>query len=258
MAAGAAVLLAGACTGDEGQPAPEPEQQSTPDDPSETADATPGEETGTGKPGDAPVSEASGEPDSIHVLVNKAEPLDPLDYEPEDLTGVDIPQRYGGQQMREEPAGALEELFAAAAQEDLELEVTTAYRDYAHQQALYDSRYAEQGQEATDELTARPGHSEHQTGLAVDLSFPGNEDCYLSTCFGETEQGQWLGERAWEFGFIIRYPEGAEETTGFDYEPWHLRYVGEETAEAVVEEGTTLEEYWDQSAAPEYETDYDG
>ncbi|GAA4473791.1 hypothetical protein GCM10023190_06610 [Enteractinococcus fodinae] len=146
--------------------------------------------------------------------------------------------------------------MADAADDGIELWVTTAYRDFAHQQALYEQRLAELGQEAADKFTARPGYSEHQTGLAVDMSFAGNTDCNLRECFAETEQGQWLAEHVARFGFIIRYPEGAESITGYSYEPWHLRYVGVPTAHEVTEQDVTLEEYWNQPAAPDYTADY--
>ena len=93
-------------------------------------------------------------------------------------------------------------------------------------------------------------------GLAVDMSFEDNNDCNLRACFADSEQGKWLAEHAAQFGFIIRYPEGAEAITGYSYEPWHLRYVGEPTAIDVTELGITLEEYWAQPPAPDYKEDY--
>ncbi|MBE1524308.1 M15 family metallopeptidase [Nesterenkonia lutea] len=208
---------------------------------------------GTGRPAAGPDSE----PDSVHVLVNKQNPLDPLDYTPDDLRHVDAPHEFEEAPLREEAAGAYEELHAAADEAGLELWATTAHRDYDFQQTLYEQRLFQDGAAAADRVSARPGHSEHQTGLAVDVADLQNRECYLRTCFGDTEQGRWLEVHAAEFGFIIRYPEGAEEITGFDYEPWHLRYVGEEAARAVTERGLTLEEYWDQPPAPDYENEYE-
>lgn len=241
------LLLITACAGEGSQ---EGGGQQT-EEPS-TEDSTV-EEPSAEEPDNDAASEASGDPDSIHVLVNKINPLDPADHEPSDLVVPDVPMEFEGQQMRDEAAAALEELFDDAEEDDIDLLVTTAYRGYEHQLALYEGYAEDLGQEAADEVSARPGYSEHQTGLAVDLSHPGNEDCYLSVCFGDTPAGEWLAENAHEHGFLIRYPQDAAEVTGFSYEPWHLRYAGKETAADVVEQDLTLEEYWGQPAAPDYE-----
>lgn len=84
------------------------------------------------------------------------------------------------------------------------------------------------------------------------MSFEDNHQCNLHACFAETQQGQWLAEHAHRFGFIIRYPENAKEITGYSYEPWHLRYVGEPTATEITSQDVTLEEYWNQPPAPDY------
>ncbi|GAB3191369.1 hypothetical protein GCM10027061_18890 [Nesterenkonia suensis] len=203
------------------------------------------------------VSDASFDPDSIHVLVNRLNPLDPLDYSPDDLVTPPVRSVREGMLLREEPAEALAELFDASDAEDLQLTLTSAYRSFEYQRTLYDARAAEMGVEGADEYTARPGHSEHQTGLAADVIAHDNPTCGLGSCFGDTEEGIWLAENARRFGFIIRYQEGAEDITGYAYEPWHLRYVGEETAEAVYAEDLTLEEFWEEPAAPEYPEDGD-
>ncbi|WP_010524155.1 M15 family metallopeptidase [Nesterenkonia sp. F] len=195
------------------------------------------------------VSSASRNPESKHVLVNRRNPLQPQDYEPE-VRVLDVEMVYAGQEMRPQAADALEELFAAAEQQGHTLQVTTAYRTYSHQKALYDQRLEASGREVADEYTARPGYSEHQTGLAVDVT--SNHDCQLQGCFGDTAEGRWVAEHAAEHGFVIRYPEGDADITGYSYEPWHLRYVGVETARAVQRAGVTLEEYWGEPAAAEY------
>lgn len=138
-------------------------------------------------------SEASFDPESIHVLVNKQHALEVEDFEPTDLVAPDVPQQYGGQQLREEAAAALEELVSEATKDGIDLWVTTAYRDFEHQRALYKQRHAEGGQQAADELTARPGFSEHQTGLAVDMSFEGNTDCNPSGLFRRYGAGRVVG-----------------------------------------------------------------
>lgn len=195
------------------------------------------------------VSSASRDPESKHVLVNRRNPLQPQDYEP-DVRALDVEMVYPGQEMRPQAADALEELVAAAEQQNHVLKVTTAYRTYNHQKALYDQRLEASGREVADEYTARPGYSEHQTGLAVDVT--ANHDCQLKGCFGDTPEGEWVAEHAAEHGFVLRYPEGAADITGYSYEPWHLRYVGVETARAVHQAGVTLEEYWGEPAAAEY------
>ncbi|GAA1181213.1 hypothetical protein GCM10009674_19030 [Nesterenkonia xinjiangensis] len=201
------------------------------------------------------VSDASFDPDSIHVLVNRLNPLEPLDYQPDDLVTPEVRSVRDGMLLREEPSEALVELFEASDAEGLLLTLTSAYRSHGYQQTLYDARAAEMGVEGADEYTARPGHSEHQTGLAADVIAYDNASCGLGACFGDTAEGIWLAENAHRFGFIIRYQEGSEDITGYAYEPWHLRYVGVETAEAVHEEAVTLEEFWDEPPAPEYPSD---
>lgn len=214
------------------------------------------EPTPTEEPEPERASDPSWDADSISVLVNKQNPLDPPDYEPEDLRELEVPMHYPDQRLRAEPADALEELFEAATDEGHHLAVTTAYRDYDHQLALYDNWYWERGQEATDAMSARPGYSEHQTGLAVDILTASDHPDELLESFGDTPEGIWVAENAHEFGYLVRYPEGAEEITGYQYEPWHLRYVGVETAAEVYDVDVTLEEYWEQPAAPDYEYDY--
>lgn len=251
----AAFLLCTGCVSPNSTSSPTDASNPTPRQTSEiTPSADPTEPSPTASTEEAePHSEASSDPTSIHALVNKHHALEPEDFEPEDLTELEVPQQYGGQRLREEAAATLEELVAAAANDEVELWVTTAYRNYEHQQGLYKQQIAAVGQDAADELVARPGYSEHQTGLAVDMSFDGNQDCKLHACFAETPQGQWLAENAHEFGFIIRYPDGTDDITGYSYEPWHLRYVGEPTAEEVTSQEITLEEYWDVPAAPDYQ-----
>lgn len=253
------VMVASACT--EGEcPAQSPtDEKRTAQETDPELDPSPGsgQRSDTAEsPDSEPVSQASQDPNSVHVLVNKQQPLDPLDYAPEDLREVDAPREFSEAPLRAEAAGAYEELYAAAAEEGIDLWVTTAYREFDFQQALYEQRFFEDGATAADRVSARPGYSEHQTGLAVDVADLEDRECYLRACFGESEQGRWLSERSAEFGFVIRYPEDAEEITGFQYEPWHLRYVGEETARDVAQRGVTLEEYWDEPPAPDYDQEY--
>lgn len=209
------------------------------------------------EPSPAPTraSDPSWDPDSIHVLANRQNRLDPPDYAPEDLVYPEVPQ-YGPEDammLRQEAADSLEKLFAAGAEEDMHLGFVSGYRSFDYQVQIYGARHAEVGTEQTDLYMARPGYSEHQTGLAADVISIANQDCMLGECFADTPEGQWVAEYAHEHGFVIRYPDGMEHITGYPYEPWHLRYVGEETAAEVFDQELTLEEYWEQPAAPEYD-----
>ncbi|GAA1455552.1 D-alanyl-D-alanine carboxypeptidase family protein [Nesterenkonia lacusekhoensis] len=250
-ASGAALALLVACSNpDSAGPSQGPTAPTTP---AATASEPDPEPSPQPEPTPERASDPSWDPHSIHVLVNPQNPLDPLDYEPHDLVEPDVRiTTETPQLLREESAEALEELFAAIRAEGMELAMTSAYRSYDQQWAIYEDRAAEYGTESTDEAMARPGHSEHQTGLAADVISIDNPDCIHGDCFAETPEGRWVAENAHESGFVIRYPEGAEDITGYQYEPWHLRYVGVDTAQEVFEEDVTLEEYWEQPAAAEY------
>ncbi|WP_237565463.1 M15 family metallopeptidase [Ornithinimicrobium cavernae] len=175
--------------------------------------------------------------DPAHLLavVTKQVPISPLDYEPDDLVtwpGTDY-------RMRAEVREQLERLFAAAREDGHGLRVISGYRSYDTQAGTYDYWVRHYGRAAADATSARPGHSEHQTGLAVDLDSTTGE-CYLEQCFGETAEGQWVAEHAHEFGFLLSYPSAARALTGFAYEPWHLRYVGPRVATDMHERGVLL------------------
>jgi len=147
-----------------------------------------------------------------------------------------------GRYMRAEAVSAFNSLVEQAALDGIELKMTTAYRSYGFQKILYDNYVAQYGEEEAGKFSAKPGESEHQTGLAVDVSSP-SVNYQLTRDFGDTEEGRWLATHAHEFGFILRYPEGKENITGYMYEPWHLRYVGKFVAKEIDLEETTLEEY---------------
>jgi hypothetical protein len=110
--------------------------------------------------------------------------------------------------------------------------------------AKYNMIGAKDGIEDASRYSARPGQSEHQTGLALDLASQSGK-CTLSTCFKDTDEGKWLNENAWKYGFILRYPEGKEEITGYMFEPWHFRYVGKKEAKKIQDSGLTIEEYYE-------------
>ncbi|MDN4475563.1 M15 family metallopeptidase [Demequina sp. SYSU T00192] len=188
------------------------------------------------------------DPDSLTVVVNKQRPLDPLDHVPDDLVTVEgIPN---GVTMRAEAAAAMTALHEAAVEAGAGFSISTAYRAYGTQSSLYAGYVRSRGQDGADRFSARPGYSEHQTGLAADVS---NGVCTLQACFATTAAGQYLAAHAWEHGYIVRYPAGSDAVTGYIYEPWHLRYVGAEVAAAMHDGGiATLEEYFGLDPAPDY------
>ena len=131
---------------------------------------------------------------------------------------------------------ALYEMEEDAAREGIILFLNSGYRDYDTQEAIYNNYVSMDGKEEADTYSARPGHSEHQTGLAFDLNS-------FEESFGETAEGLWLAKNCHKYGFIIRYPKGKEHITGYIYEPWHVRYLGKDTATKVYNSGLCLEEY---------------
>ena len=146
----------------------------------------------------------------------------------------------------EDPAArAAFEKMAVAAKEEagFELVAFSGFRSYEYQKTLYDRYVSRDGKDAADRYSARPGYSEHQTGLAFDIGEKSQEDLWLTSAFGETKAGQWLVNNAHKYGFILRYPKGKEDITGFMYESWHFRYLEGDTATKVYEAGVTLEEY---------------
>ena len=200
-----------------------------------------------------PPTEETTEPASVFdrndpnlVLVNKESVVDES-YEPEELVYIDESMRAADrapqyQRMQPEAALAFEALVNGAAEDGLTIKVTTAYRPYSYQADLYNYYLAVKGEEWTKQYSAPPGTSEHQTGLAADVSCP-SINYELDVSFGETAEGAWLEQHAHEYGYILRYQEGMEAVTGYSYEPWHIRYVGTEAAEVITEKGITLEEF---------------
>lgn len=130
----------------------------------------------------------------------------------------------------------LNKMFAAAKEDGLDLYIASGYRSYERQTQLYNYYVSQDGKAAADRYSARPGHSEHQTGLAFDINDP-------SDSFIGTPESKWLAKHCYEYGFIIRYTQDKESITGFKYEPWHVRYVGTQLAKTLYESGQCLEEY---------------
>ncbi len=184
------------------------------------------------------------DPASLWVVVNKARPLSPIDSAPTDLVPI------SGLQLRAEAAQAMSDMLAAAAAEGLGISVQSAYRSYDYQVGLFSAQVARFGETRAEVQVARPGHSEHQTGLAADV---GGGGCDIESCFGTTAEGQWVAANGARFGWVIRYPDGAQDVTGFKYEPWHVRYVGVPLATELQRTGVrTLEEFFGLPAAPGY------
>lgn len=186
-------------------------------------------------------------PTSMLVLVNTQNTL-PSSYVPPDLTVPDVylacTPGSDKSKLRSEAASAMESMFAAAEAEGLQLSMVSGYRSYDRQAELFADEVADCGGDEVEaaKTVARPGTSEHQTGLAVDISSP-NFDNQLEEGFGSTPEGIWLQENAHKYGFILRYPDECTPHTGIYYEPWHYRYVGVEAATDIYNQGICLEEY---------------
>jgi zinc D-Ala-D-Ala carboxypeptidase len=197
------------------------------------------------------------DPNSIWIIANKRRPLQPADYVPSDLVVPDVELRLGSQseemKLRAQTAAALEEMFAAAQKDRLRLMVSSAFRSADYQSGLYDRYVKEQGQAVADTQSARPGHSEHQTGLAVDVE-PESRECEIEVCFADLPEGKWVAQNAYKYGFVVRYIKGKDHITGYTYEPWHLRYVGKSLATELKQKNyPTLEEFFGLEPAPDYQ-----
>lgn len=192
--------------------------------------------------------------DSLYVVVNKQRPLDPIDYTP-DVIPVESKYLDNSRGIELAPVAAEAVIEMAKAFQDAgvgTLKLNSGFRSYDYQSELFIAKIGQYGEEEALERSAKAGHSEHQTGLAVDVSEP-SQGCEIMQCFGNTEAGIWVAENAWRFGYIVRYELDQTSITGYTYEPWHLRYVGKELAKRYYEGGfNTLEEFWGLDAAPDY------
>ena len=186
------------------------------------------------------------EPGSLWWIVSKTRPL-PDGYEPAQLVNPNMKLRWAkiaeSMTVSSVIAPDLEALYKASQAAGFDLMLVSGYRSQATQKELYDGYVSSQGQEAADRISARPGTSEHQTGMVVDIG-RSDSQCELDTCFGDTAEGKWLAEHAHEYGFIIRYPQGKEAIVGYQYEPWHIRYVGRELAAELHKTKQTMEEFF--------------
>lgn len=183
-------------------------------------------------------------PDSILVLVNKNRRL-PDRYKPQDLVIPKVRYSNEGDQekkkMRKEAAVALEKMFQQGDQERIFLFAVSGFRSFDRQKALNTMYKIQDGEAKTGMSSAVPGTSEHQTGLAMDITSQ-SAKFQLESIFGDTKEGKWLAQNAHKFGFVIRYTKEKESITGYRYEPWHVRYVGNPQATYLYENQLTLEE----------------
>lgn len=179
--------------------------------------------------------------DEYLILVNKFHYLD-QDFAPDDIVEIRNWYAYGENEIRQQVYDQFLAMYKAAEKEDLKLIITSSYRDYAYQDSLWKRYSRENGKEWADSVSARPGYSEHQTGLSLDIVTDG-EGSSMSM-FETTDEFKWLSKNAHKYGFILRYPKGKEDITGYAYESWHYRYVGVEVATKIHELGITYDEYY--------------
>lgn len=193
-------------------------------------------------PEDIPAVEAAEltSASSLLALINPSTKLSPEDYTPKDLVTVSGTSF----QLRKQAADAVQDLVADARAAGHSIKVLSAFRSYQRQATLFNQYQAQYGTDYAERISARPGTSEHQLGLAADLGYT-NSRAELKEAFGQTPAGQWIAEHAVDYGLIVRYPVGKEEITGYKYEPWHVRYIGKEQAKAMQDSGAeTYEEYF--------------
>ncbi|MHA7139620.1 cell wall-binding repeat-containing protein [Rossellomorea arthrocnemi] len=179
------------------------------------------------------------------LLVNKKRSI-PSSYKPTRLVEPNVrfpfshydPKRY----MDSRAVSSFEALVNAAWAQNVKLYAQSGYRSYSRQSELYNYYKSVYGEAYASQISAKPGHSEHQTGLAMDVT-SASVGYDLNENFASTKEGRWVANQAYKYGFIIRYPKGKESITGYAYEPWHLRYVGKEAAQEIYENGITLEQY---------------
>jgi len=196
--------------------------------------------------------EENKQTESLIKEENKIEKIDGVTY----VDGIlivnktyDLPKTYRTENsenyefcttcLTKETINAFNEMKADAQSIGLNLYISSGFRSYSYQENLYNNYVAQDGQLAADTYSARPGHSEHQTGLAFDLNT-------IDDSFAYTEEGKWVKDNCQKYGLILRYPKGKEAQTGYQYESWHLRYVGKELAQELYNNGNwiTLEEHF--------------
>ena len=219
--------------------------------PSPSASVTP-EPTSTVSPTPTSVPTSIPRPNiqsasSLWVVVNKQRPLNPVKYVPKPLVNVN------GVPLAKDAAAALKQMAAGMKKAGAgTIWLNSGYRSYATQAQVHARQVARLGKAAGERLAARPGYSEHQTGLAADVSAIG-QGCAIQTCFSKTKAGRWLAANSWQYGWILRYPDRQTSVTGYQFEPWHFRYVGVELAtDYKAKNAKSLEAFWNLPPAPNY------
>jgi D-alanyl-D-alanine carboxypeptidase len=184
---------------------------------------------------------------SLLVVVNKQRPLNPKTYVPSPRSSVN------GVSLQKDAAIALKQMAAAMKKAGAgTLWLNSGYRSYSTQVDVHARQVRALGLAAGERLAARPGYSEHQTGLAADVSAIG-QGCSIQVCFAKTKAGKWLAANAWQYGWILRYENGQTSVTGYQFEPWHFRYVGIDMAtDYKAKRAKSLEAFWGLPAAPKY------
>ena len=177
-------------------------------------------------------------PNDILVLVNKNNKLSEY-FVPNDLETIDVKYSNEGKMLKKEAKEAFERLSEDASKLGYKIVAVSGYRDYKYQENLFNYYVDKYGEDYALSCSAKPGHSEHQTGLAVDVM--GSNNSYDD--FEMSDEFEWMSTNSYKYGFILRYPSGKENITGFKYEPWHYRYVGEEVAKIIYENNLVFEEY---------------
>ena len=176
-----------------------------------------------------------------YLIVNKTYGL-PSDYRPSNSYGYDRCNSC----LTAETLNAFNLMKADATVLGLDLYISSGFRSYSYQNTIYNNYVSRDGRVLADTYSARPGHSEHQTGLAFDLNT-------IDDSFANTLEGKWVYDNCYKYGLILRYPKGKEDQTGYQYESWHLRYVGIELAKELYNDGNwiTLEEYFNLTSSYE-------
>lgn len=179
---------------------------------------------------------------SLWVVVNKTHPLSPKSYAPAKVAVFrDVP-------IRADVKPYLIKMFATAKQDGVNLSMVSGYRSYSYQKQLFNSYAKRDGVKAAETYSARPGYSEHQTGLAADIGSADHPGCTLEDCYAKTPAGKWLKANAYKYGFIIRYTDENHAVTDYIPEPWHLRFVGSDLAKYYHDNNVdSLEEFFDVS-----------
>lgn len=195
------------------------------------------------------------DPNSFALLVNKRRPLNPLDFAPQDLVVPDVAITATNpeiRQVRERAARAAEAMFAAAKTDGIELVIVSAYRSFQLQTTVFNDYVERDGRRLAETYSARPGYSEHQSGLTMDIAAAGDTDV-LEENFADEPAGAWAAANCHRFGYILRYPKGKEAITGYVFEPWHFRYIGVERSVPMRAAGiSTYEEFVGAEPAPDY------